>query len=93
MTERPMSRTAAAIAWIENGAGEGEARRTAYKAAKLFGISQPAISKELRKRRLKRPVSAAVVISEQASDPRRPAPEPEISERPGITFREIHYTG
>ena len=89
MTERAMSRTAAAIAWIENGAVEGEAKRTAYRAAKLFCISQPAISQELSRRRKRRAISAAVVISAQEDDPLRPAPGPELGERPGITFREI----
>lgn len=87
-----MSRTAAAIAWIENGADEGgEPRRTAYRAAQLFGISQPAISQELSRRRMKRPMFAAVVISAQAADPRTPPARPaaDPTETPGITFREI----
>ena len=74
-----MSRTAAAIAWVENGAEPGEKRRTAYRAAKMLGISQAAISQEIKRRRLRRPVFSAVVISAQEADPRRP----------GITFPEI----
>jgi hypothetical protein len=78
-----MSRTSAAIAWIENGAAEGENRRTAYRAARLFGISQPAISQELSRRRAKRSVAESAAET---------APATEHAERPGITFREIPYS-
>lgn len=87
-----MSRTAAAIAWIENGAGPGEPERTAYRAALMFDVSQSAISQERKRRRMKRPMFAAVVISAQAAVPRRPAPS-DPPETPGITFLEIPHTG
>lgn len=86
-----MSRTAAAIAWLENGAGPGEPERSAYRAALMFGVSQSAISKERKRRRLKRPIFAAVVIGAQAAGPRTPPARPAADppETPGITFREI----
>lgn len=86
-----MSRTAAAIAWIENGAGPDERQRTAYRAALMFGVSQASISQERKRRRLRRPMFAAVMVSAQDADPRtspaRPAADP--TKTPGITFREI----
>ena len=86
-----MSRTAAAIAWIENGAGPDDPERTAYRAALMFDVSQSAISQERKRRRMKRPMFAAVVISAQAADPRTPPARPaaDPTETPGITFREI----
>lgn len=57
-----LSRTAAAIAWIENGAGPDELSRTAYRAARLFKVSQSAISQERKRRRRRLAVFATGIL-------------------------------